>query len=415
MFRNTVIKNGIWMYLLQFFNAVVPLITLPYITRILGASNYGTFSIALNIIIYLQVLVEYGFGMSATRKIAIKEDNPRDDNKLFTSVFVSRLSLLIVACLLSLIYMAVKQTDNSLSLCVIVLDMMLIGTAFQMNWYFQGKQSMMYISLINIVSRSISVALIFLLVKDSSDLVLYCALYSTSSFLSGIIGFVLAIVSFHLAFVRIHLVDVLNELKDGFYVFTTQLSAKVFGAIGITFLGIFAVESQVGIFSAIQKISAVLMLGWTPIAQVLYPISSKKLSNGFLEGEKYVLHIRNIVMPIFLLVSLLVGLFSKQIVLILYGTEYISYWYWVIPLLIWMLLSINNNFLGIQILLGSGHDKEYSTIFQISVIITILVNALLISNFKGNGASVAPAISELFLMILLKIRISSIKHSELKK
>lgn len=415
MFRNTVIKNGIWMYLLQFFNAVVPLITLPYITRILGASNYGTFSIALNIIIYLQVLVEYGFGMSATRKIAIKEDNPKDDNKLFTSVFVSRLSLLIVACLLSLIYMAVKETDKSLSLCVIVLDMMLIGTAFQMNWYFQGKQSMMYISLINIVSRSISVVLIFLLVNDSSDLVLYCALYSISSFLSGIISFVLAIVSFHLAFVRIHLFDVLNELKDGFYVFTTQLSAKVFGAIGITFLGVFAVESQVGIFSAIQKISAVLMLGWTPIAQVLYPISSKKLSNGFLEGEKYILHIRNIVMPIFLLVSLLVGLFSKQIVLLLYGTEYISYWYWVIPLLIWMLLSINNNFLGIQILLGSGHDREYSTIFQISVIVTIVVNALLISKFEGNGASMAPAVSELFLMILLKIRISSIKHSELKK
>ena len=57
------VKNGIWMYLLQFFNAVVPILTLPYITRVLGSAGYGVFSIAFNIVSYMQVMVEYGFGM----------------------------------------------------------------------------------------------------------------------------------------------------------------------------------------------------------------------------------------------------------------------------------------------------------------------------------------------------------------
>ncbi|MCI1524616.1 MAG: oligosaccharide flippase family protein, partial [Lactobacillus crispatus] len=66
-----VVNNGIWMYLLQLFNTVIPLITLPYITRILGTEKYGIFSTSFNIVGYLQVIVEYGFAMSATREIAL--------------------------------------------------------------------------------------------------------------------------------------------------------------------------------------------------------------------------------------------------------------------------------------------------------------------------------------------------------
>ena len=68
LLRKKAFSNGVWLYLLQFFNAVIPLLTLPYIVRILDTENYGIFSVALNIVIYMQVFVEYGFGMSATRK-----------------------------------------------------------------------------------------------------------------------------------------------------------------------------------------------------------------------------------------------------------------------------------------------------------------------------------------------------------
>lgn len=72
--KKKVVKNGDWMYLLLIFNTVVPLLTLPYITRIICAKQYGVFSIAINIIGYYQVFVEYGFGMSVTRKGALSDD-----------------------------------------------------------------------------------------------------------------------------------------------------------------------------------------------------------------------------------------------------------------------------------------------------------------------------------------------------
>ena len=70
------------MYLLQFFNAIVPLLTLPYITRVLGASQYGLYALAINFVGYLQVLVEYGFGMSATREIALSSEDDRNKSNI---------------------------------------------------------------------------------------------------------------------------------------------------------------------------------------------------------------------------------------------------------------------------------------------------------------------------------------------
>ena len=74
----------------------------------------------------------------------------------------------------------------------------------------------------------------------------------------------------------------------------------------------------------------------------------------------------------------------------------------------WMIFAINNNFLGIQILLGSGKDKEYSQCFQIGVVFTIILNFIFIYFFQGNGASWAPLISEVLLSIMLIRKIKKI-------
>ena len=402
-----VLKNGIWLYLLQIFNTVVPLLTLPYITRILGKNQYGVFSIALNIVSYLQVLVEYGFAMSATRKVAL--NNSDDINKIFSTVIGSRILLLCMSIIISGVYVFLRQQETELCFSFVILLICLFGYCIQMNWLFQGMQEMQYISIVNIVARSISVLCIFVFVKNKSDLYKYCLFYSITPLISGIIGIIFAKRKFKLRFVRVKMEDIIHELKDGFFVFTTQLSSKVFGAIGLTFLSIFATNSEVGVFSAIQKIINIVILGWSPIAQILYPITSRKLHKDFDEGIEFVYKIRKKILLLFTIFSLIISLSSKVIVNIIYGEEYLGYYYWIIPLSVWLIIAINNNFLGVQILLGSGYDAEYSRCFQFSVFCTVLVNAIIIYTLKGDGAAVAPMISELILYLLLKVQISKIR------
>lgn len=403
------VKNGLWLYLLQIFNTVIPLLTLPYITRILGQAQYGVFSIALNLIGYLQVLIEYGFGMSATRKVALSKGDSESVSGIFSSVLICRLLLLGISTVIALGYVCLVQNNPRQGQCVMMLLLCLVGFCFQQDWLFQGLQDMKYISVLSMIARTASVVLVFLLVKSEADLLLYCFLYAVSPLLSGAIGTVLAVVKYKLR-LRLHgFSEVWKELKDGWYVFTTSLSSKVFGAIGITFLGIFAAEAVVGAYSAIQKIPQIMMLAWAPISQVIYPITSRRMMQSYAEGSIFVKKLQRIFLLLFSAAAVFLGVLAKPIVTIAFGAEYAGSYYWLIPQLVWMVIAINNNFLGIQTLLSSGHDKEYSQCFQMGVVCTIVFNLVLIKLFGGFGAAVAPALSEAVLTVALILKIRKIQ------
>ena len=331
-----------WLYSLQFFNTIIPLVTIPYITRILGASQYGVFSIQLNIVAYLQVVVEYGFALSATRKVTLMKEN-NDLSGLFSRVTYSRGGLFLLVFMCTIAYTSISQQTPEENYCLMVLAISLIAYCFQQNWIFQGKQDMRFISITNIIARTVTTVLIFVFVKTSSDLIIYCILYSIAPLIANIIGTMVAIKKYSIKLVMVKIPELWIELKDGFYVFTTQLSSKVFSSIGITFLGFFASESLVGVYSALYKIPYVLLMLWSPISQVMYPIMSRKITEKFSDGIVFIRKIKYITLIIFGMCAFLISLCSHTIVMIFFGKEYMEFWYIVIPLLLWVLIGINNN------------------------------------------------------------------------
>ena len=185
--------------------------------------------------------------------------------------------------------------------------------------------------------------------------------------------------------------------------------------IGITLLGLFATNEEVGIYSAIQKIPNILILAWTPITQVLYPISSQRFNESFKRGKLFVNRMKQIFVPLFLLVAVCCSVVSKFLVTIAFGVEYAAKFYWMIPLLLWMVMAIYNNFTGIQTLLASGHDREYSRCFQIGVVVTVVLNFLLVYLLKGDGACMAPLLSEMVLCIMLKKEVTKLEKENTQK
>ncbi|MBQ9518410.1 MAG: oligosaccharide flippase family protein, partial [Firmicutes bacterium] len=301
-----------------------------------------------------------------------------------------------------------NKNDPTLCKCTITLLVCLLGYVVQQNWFFQGMNEMKYISVVNIIGRTVSTVLIFLLVKKPDDIVIYSLLYSVSPLLSGFVGICIVTGKFKIKFAFPSFSDMKKEFAAGFYVFTTSLSAKVFGAIGVTILGAMYASDIVGAFSAIQKIPNIVILMWTPISQIMYPIASRKNGESIKDGISFVRKVSGIILPLFAAGSLLMAVFSKQIVYIAFGEEYVQYSYWLIFLVIWMFFGIVNNFLGIQILLASGHDKEYSKCFQIGVAATVIINYIFISQIGGTGAAAAPAFSEILITVLLLIQVKKV-------
>lgn len=400
------LKNGIWLFILQVFNTVVPMLTLPYITRILEPSGYGEFSLALNWVLYFQVIVEYGFGYWGARKVAT--DNGSTLQKTFNNIITARLLLLILSFILMTTVFLFSGKDINHFICMCILFSMVLGVAFQLTWLFQGMQEMKYITLINAVSRLASVLLIFLMVKRDTDVNLYAFLYSATYIISAIMGLYLAHKRYGLKFGISSIKDTIGVLIEAWPLFISQAMAKILSGFGVTVLGMVAASSAVGIYSAIYKIPYAMALFFNPISQAIYPNISTEFTKSKINGLRRIKKIAFCIMPLFAIISIIIMYFSHQIVQICFGSDYSNYSNILVPLCLWFLFSIINNFLGIQILVASGHQQEYSKAFLISALAAIVMYIILGNLFNIYGIAIATFFAEITLTAILLIQIKRI-------
>lgn len=399
------LKNGLWLFVLQVFNTVVPMITIPYVSRVLGASGYGAFSVALNWILYFQVIVEYGFGFWGVRKVALSGKECLQNT--FSIIITARMALMGLSAAVMCIVYILSGKEISHFICMSILFSMVIGVSFQVTWLFQGMQDMKYITVINAVSRLASVFLTFLIVKTPSDLYRYCFLYSCTYLFSATIGLWMSHRKYGLKVRLCKLAEVLKCLKEAWPLFVSQAMSKVLSGFGVTVLGMMASNSVVGIYSAIYKIPYAMALFFAPISQAIYPDISITLNKSKEAGIRRVRKIAFLIVPAFLGFSILSMLFNHPLVSILFGDEYSSSSTILIPLLLWVVVSVINNFLGVQILIGLGHQKQYSNAFLISGCFSIVLNVLWGKLFGMYGIAFATLVSEVIMtgMLVYQVKV----------
>lgn len=398
------VKNGIWLYVLQFFNTVIPLVTLPYITRVLSPYNYGVFSSALNLMSYFLVLVEYGFNWSGARKIAIAESK-EEVSEIYSSIFFSRLFLLVVSFALMIVVGAISNINVTQYYCMLFLFLMIIGTSVQQIGLFQGLQKMEFVTIVTVIIRAIGTILIFWIIKDSNQVVMYSFLYSFSFLILGFICMYYVRNSLGVRLYYVGVKRIVTELKDGWYLFLSSGMGKVFSGIGITILQIYASKQEVGAYAAIQKIPQMIIIAYTPLSQAVFPIFSKKINEGSIDIKHLVKRIFIILIPLLVMLNIFMTIFNKSIVTLAFGSEYSTYSLLLIPLVAWSTFSIINNLLGTQILVASGQSELYSKLFMGSMAIMIGLTFTLCHFFAGIGVAYASLIGEIILTAALYLNI----------
>lgn len=392
--------NSFWMLVLKVFSTVLPMVSLPYVTRILSKESYGEFAVALNIVAYMQTAVEYGFTLTGAKKIATKQYKD-EHNYLHTTIFLSRIALCTLAGIIALFIIWAKRDSPTICACIMILFMYVISVVFQQNWYYQGIQQMKTIAIINIISSMASFVLIFLFVKKENDVYLYSFLYVINYIISGFAGYVVAKVKFKLKFIRVGFKAVFQELKDGWYLFLSSSFTKVFGGIGITCLGIYCLEGEVASYAAISKIPTVITLTYSAFSQSLYPKMCESFSKSEKDGIRTAIKFGIPITMIFVVPCMLIAMLNRILVYIAFGVQYVNDSRILIPLMIWTVLGLINNLLGIQVLVASGHEKQYSKAFVLSGILMILITICFIRIAGGMGAALAAMTAEGILTILL--------------
>tara|TARA_B110000240_G_C13449155_1_gene431715 strand:+ start:65 stop:1333 length:1269 start_codon:yes stop_codon:yes gene_type:complete len=392
--NKTIVQNFSYLSLLQMFNMAIPLFTYPYLIRVLGVEIYGLVVFAQAILGYFVILIDFGFSISATKEISIHRNNKDKLNEIVSSIFIIKGVLFVISVVSFIIILNFfKQAENYKLLFYLTLSSCLYNWLFPI-WYFQGLEKMKYITIINVVSRTIFMGLIFLLIINKEDY-LYFPIINGIGAVASIFAALYIIFSKHKIKFLIPTKSTLTYyFKESIPIFVSNISIKLYVSSNKVIVGAFLGMGSVAFYDLAEKLVSILRMPQGILSQTLFPKISKDKNLGFVKKIFKMSLWFNIGVYILFLMLL------KPIVLLLGGEEMLP----VIPTAIILGLTIPftamSNIFGVQLLLPFGYNKEFSTVIVSSgiVYLTLILFTKFIFEFSIENLSLTTVITEAFVV-----------------
>lgn len=337
---------------LQVFTYILPLITLPYLVRVLGVEKYGLVVFAQSFIVFFNILVDYGFNLSATREIAVNRDNKAKVTEIYSSVMTIKVLLLgaSFAILSSIVFSVEKFTPHAT--LYLLTFLMVVGQALFPIWYFQGMERMKYITIINILSRVIFTVAIFVFVHNENDYVLVPVLNGLGACIGSVYALWLIRTSFQQRFEFQSLKNITLHFKDSTQFFLSRVAVSIYTSANTFVLGIFTNNTMVGYYSIAEKLYQAMQGLYGPITQAVYPYVAKQKNIRIFKKIFYSVVLLNIIGTIILFFGadyLFMILFGKD-----FGVESVNVFQ---LLLIANLIVVPSILVGYPLLAALGHVK----------------------------------------------------------
>ena len=285
--RHAVTRDFIAMTVMQGMGYLIPLLTLPYIVRVVGIEGYGKITFALAVVAYFVILTDYGFTLTATRDIAMAAENRVERARIFSAVLTIKALLLLASCALLvgvLLLVPALRAEATLFLAAFGI---VLGNVLMPVWFFQGIQRMGYITVIQFLGQCIYLALLLLLVRGPEDYVFVAASQSVGLCSAGILGLVAVRYRFGFSFAFPAMRDIRAHFANGVDVFFSRVFLNIYTTSNIVILGLLATPVVVGQYAVADKILSVFMVVPNAANQALYPhlarAFSEKGANGLRE------------------------------------------------------------------------------------------------------------------------------------
>lgn len=400
----TLFANFTYLSILEIIGLLLPLISYPYVIRTVGADNYGVVVFCQAIIAYVVIIINFGYNVSATRKISENRTNVFKIREIYSSIVYQKL-LIFAICLVSGLFVLIfLKYDYS----VILLGFigLCIQEVFFPTWLFQGLERMKFITIITFVAKCSCLILIFLFVHDKKDYACIPVLYSIGGFFTSVLSVIILKKKFDIYFVKVSKYRMKEDFLESLPFFTSRLSAIVMERGNVLVIGTFFSYDMVAIYDLCAKIVSILKTPFSLIAQVIYPNVAK--SKNMLLVKKSI----KIVLLFGAFVCLFVYLFAPNIILLLSDTSMLG----AVSILKIMVLYVPivgiSYLFGASVLVVKGYSREYNLSVVYSVLLYILMLLSFISFSKVNLYTMALAFvaPELFVALY---RICIVKYKNI--
>lgn len=397
MAHKSLAVNSIYSVIYKLLNVLFPLITATYAARTLLADGVGKVSYAQNIVQYFVIIAALGIPNYGIREIAKGRDSRIVTDQVFSELFV--INAVSTAACVAVYYGMVFGTPifAEQRLLFATVGLSLILNFLNVDWFYQGREEYGYIAARSFAVKVLSLVLLFALVRDTDDFVVYALLHSLATagnYLFNILN-LRGKVKLTLRNIRVR-----RHLKPVMVLLASSISIELYTLLDTTMLGIWCSDSVVGYYNNATKLARIINSVISSIALVLLPRLSYYYNNGMLEEFSSV---ANRVMKILVALSVpaVLGVFllADPMVPILFGESFLPS-VTTLRILSPLVMAVAlNNFFGTQILMTVGQEKKLLLSVVIGAVVNLILNSFLIRAYAQNGAAFASAVSEICVLL----------------
>ena len=401
--KKRLFSNFFSLTILQMVNYALPLLTLPYLVRVLNVETYGLVMFAQSFILFFNILVDFGFNLSATKDVSIYRDDKDKLTEVYSSVIIIKCLLILVSLVLLTLIISFSGKFSENKSIYYLSFLWVVGQALFPVWYFQGIEKMKYITIVNIVAKFLFTGCIFVFVKENSDYLLVPLFNGLGLVIAALIALWIIHVSLKQKISWQKFSTLWFYFKQSSVFFLSRASLSMYTSANSFVLGLFSSNAIVGYYAIADQLYKALQAFYTPLSQVLYPYIAKEKNIGlFKKIFKFsvILNVIGIFILFFIVKDVFELLFTQKI-----GMESITVFN---IFLVASLIVVPSILLGYPFLGALGYSKEANLSVIYASILHILGLVLLILFHQITLYSVAymVLVTEIFVFVyrIMKIR-----------
>ena len=397
MSKKSITKNYIYNMIYQVLILILPLITTPYLSRVLGAEGIGIYGYTYSIVTYFILFGSLGVALYGQREIAYAGENVKSRKKVFIEIIIFRFFTIFIS-LMFYIFIFVNGAKYQIYYKILILE--LIAAAFDISWFFQGIEEFKRTVTRNVLVRICSVTLVFLLVKTKEDLAKFTLIYSIAD-LIGNMSLWLYLPKYFRG-IKVKNINVFKHIPEILLLFIPQIANQIYKILDTTMIGkIVENKVETGYYEQAQKVIRLLLTIVTSLGVVMVPRMASTYASGNKEKINDYLKM-SFKFVFFLAFPIMFGIISisSAFVPVFFGKGYdkvIVLINIISPILVLMGMG---NVLGTQYLLPTKKQKQYTISVTVGVIVNFILNYILIKLFQSVGASIATVLSELVVVLI---------------
>ena len=387
-----VVKNFLYNVSYQLLVIILPLITVPYVSNVLGAEGVGDYAFTYANMQYFVIFGMVGITLYGNRQIAYVRDNKEKLKNTFYSIYTLQLMSTTVSFILYLVFTLVFNNGDYKWL-YIVQGINIIATMTDISWLFMGLEQFKKTVVRNTIVKLVSLASIFIFVKSSDDTVIYTLIIALSA-LIGNLTFWLYIPKI-IGIKKIKISNLKLHLNASLFLFIPQIATQIYVLLDRTMLGLITDTVQVGYYENSQKIVKVVLTLATAVGTVMMPKVANTVASGDINKVKY--YVKN---SFFFVSSLSIPLMFG----LMGVAKELSPWFFtdkftgienliIISSLIILAISWSN-VLGMQLLIPLNKTREFTISVTAGAIINFTLNLIMIKNLGAYGACLSTIVAE---------------------